>query len=104
VVDRVLDQHRPELLEEGMACGALDADIGGDATQQQGTDPALAEVLLEPGAGKPVIACLGHYQFTRLRAEGIDDLPVPTAIDQQFSRQRRPVAHQPQRQLLVVGG
>lgn len=64
----VFDDNESEAETCALARGGFDADVGGDAGENDGVDPALLEDLFEVGAGESSPVTLGDEDIAGLEA------------------------------------
>ena len=104
MIDRVLE-HQAEIFEmKRVAERALDADIGGDADEDERADSAGAQNAVHIGVEEAAVARLGDEDVARLRLQLVDDRVVPAALGEELALELRPGPHCLQRVRLVPVG
>src|SRR6478752_2101071 len=58
----------------GLAGGAFDREVGGDAGEQEGVDAAATQQLVQLAGGEPPHPLVGDDQVAVLRVELVEDL------------------------------
>src|SRR6185436_10366351 len=83
MVGRVLEHHSEIFEVEAVAQGRFDADVGGDADEDDVADAACAQGAVELRVEEGAVAGLVESDVAGLRLQRVDQVVIPAAARQQ---------------------